>query len=206
MTSPPRFFDWLLRRSLPRGHAGDSIRGDLLEELLASGDRPAARFRYRAHVLSIVVRYRPHSTPHAALKHGGDTMEAIVQNLKFAVRSLTKRPAFALIVVATLALGIGANTALFSILHALVLRSLPVAEPDRLVIVSRNQLSLPYPLFRHFQEHIKTMEGLLAFRTVAVRFTSGESTERITGVLVSGSYFEVLGVAAVAGTTIGPRR
>jgi putative ABC transport system permease protein len=131
-------------------------------------------------------------------------MEVIVQNVKFALRSLTKRPAFALIVVTTLALGIGANTAIFSILHALVLRSLPVTEPDRLVVVSRNQLSLPYPLFRYFQDHNTMLDGLLAFRTIPVRFTSGGSTERITAVLVSGSYFGVLGVTAAIGTTIGP--
>jgi predicted permease len=131
-------------------------------------------------------------------------MDAITQNLKFALRSLIKRPAFALTVVATLALGIGANTAIFSILHALVLRSLPVAEPDRLVVLSRNQLSMPYPLFRHFQEHSTTLDGLLAFRTGSWRFTAGGSTERITGALVSGSYFKVLGVPAAIGTPIGP--
>ena len=129
-------------------------------------------------------------------------MQVIVQNVKFALRSLTKRPAFALTVVTTLALAIGANTAIFSILHALVLRSLPVAEPDRLVVVSVNQLSLPYPLFRYFQDHNTTLDGLLAFRTIPVRFTSGGSTERITGVLASGSFFRVLGVAAAMGTTI----
>ena len=132
-------------------------------------------------------------------------MEILVQHCKFALRSLIKRPAFAFTVVATLALGIGANTAIFSILHALVLRTLPVAEPDRLVVLSRNQLSLPYPLFRHFQDHAITLDGLLAFRTAAWRFTAGGSTERISGVLVSGSYFEVLGVPAAIGTTIQPQ-
>jgi predicted permease len=127
-----------------------------------------------------------------------------VQNLRFAVRSLMKRPSFALIVVATLALGIGANTAIFTIVRALVLRNLPVADPDRLVVVSQNQLTLPYPLFRHFQEHNTTLDGLLTFCTIPVRFTSGGSTERITGVLVSGSFFRVLGVAAAVGTTIDP--
>jgi predicted permease len=130
-------------------------------------------------------------------------MDAMTQNLKFALRSLIRLPAFALTVVATLALGIGANTAIFSILHALVLRSLPVAEPDRLVVLSRNQLSMPYPLFRHFQEHSTTLDGVLAFRTASWRFTAGGSTERITGALVSGSYFKVLGVPAAIGTPIG---
>ena len=129
-------------------------------------------------------------------------MEIIAQNLTFAVRSLLKQRAFALIVVATLALGIGANSAIFSILHALVLRSLPVADPDRLVVLSRNQLSMPYPLFRHFQERGTTFEGLLAFRTAPWRFTSGASTERITGALVSGNYFDVLGLPAAIGTTM----
>jgi predicted permease len=129
-------------------------------------------------------------------------MDVIAQTLKFAVRSLMKRPSFALTVILTLALGIGANTAVFSILHALVLRNLPVAEPERLVVVSRNQVSLPYPLFRHFQDHATTLDGLFVFRTAPWRFSSGSTTERITGVLVSGSYFEVLGVSAAIGTTI----
>jgi len=131
-------------------------------------------------------------------------MEFIVQDLRFALRSMAKRPGFALIVATTLALGIRANTAIFSILNALVLRSLPVTEPDRLVVVSVNQLSLPYPLFRYFQTHNTTLDGLLAFRTIPVRFTSGSSTERVIGVLVSGSYFGVLGVEAAMGTAIGP--
>ena len=131
-------------------------------------------------------------------------MEGIARNLKFAWRALVAKPSFSLTVVLTLALGIGANTAIFSILHALVLRNLPVAEPDRLVVVSRNQLSLPYPLFRHFQDHATTLDGVLAFRTAPWRFSSGGSTERITGVLVSGSYFGVLGVPAAIGTTIQP--
>jgi predicted permease len=201
MTRPPRFFDWLLRRLLPAGREGDSIRGDLLEELHESGGRQGARLRYRAHVLSIVSKYAFRRAPRDGAERR-KTMEATVQNVKFALRSLTKRPAFALIVVTTLALGIGANTAIFSILNALVLRSLPVSEPDRLVVVSVNQLSLPYPLFRYFQEHSKTLEGVLAFRTLPVRFTSDGSSERITGALVSGTFFEVLGVAATVGTTI----
>jgi hypothetical protein len=103
-------------------------------------------------------------------------MDAITQNLKFALRSLVKAPAFSLTVVATLALGIGANTAIFSILHALVLRSLPVAEPDRLVVLSRNQLSMPYPLFRHFQEPSTALEG--CWRSAPPRGVSRPADQR----------------------------
>jgi predicted permease len=203
VTGPPRCFEWLLRRALPPGQDGDSIRGDLLEELLASGDCLSARHRYRRHAISIAVRYAFQARPPRGAGHRRVTMEILVQNFRFALRSLLVRPAFALTVIVTLALGIGANTAIFSILHALVLRSLPVAEPDRLVVLSRNQLSMPYPLFRHFQQHAATLDGLLAFRTASWRFTAGGSTERISGALVSGSYFEVLGVPAALGTTIG---
>ncbi|MGH8636074.1 MAG: ABC transporter permease [Burkholderiales bacterium] len=130
-------------------------------------------------------------------------MDTLRQELKFAVRSLIARPSYCLIVVATLALGIGANTAIFSILHALVLRSLPVADPARLVVVLRgDQPSQQYPLFKHFQADSTTVD-VLAFRTAPWRFNAGEKTERITGALVSGSYFRVLGINPALGTTIG---
>jgi predicted permease len=126
----------------------------------------------------------------------------MAQLVTFAARALIARPAYSLIVVATLALGIGANTAIFSILHALVLRSLPVADPARLVVVLRNdQPSQQYPLFRHFQAHSRTVD-VLAFRTEAWRFGLGERADRITGALVSGSYFAVLGISPILGTTI----
>jgi len=129
-------------------------------------------------------------------------MDTLRQELKFAVRSLIARPSYSLIVIATLALGIGANTAIFSILHALVLRSLPVADPARLVVVLRNgQPSQQYPLFDHLQKNSKTVD-VLAFRTAQWRFGSGDKTERITGALVSGSYFRVLGIGPALGATI----
>ena len=129
-------------------------------------------------------------------------MDTLRQQLTFAVRALRARPSYSLIVIATLALGIGANTAIFSILHALVLRSLPVADPARLVVVMRNdQPSQQYPLFVHFQQHSKTVD-VLAFRTATWRFSAGQKDERITGALVSGSYFSVLGISPALGTTI----
>jgi predicted permease len=129
-------------------------------------------------------------------------MDTVRQQLKFAVRALMGRPAYALVVVATLALGIGANTAIFSILYALVLRSLPVADPARLVVVLRNnQPSQQYPLFKHFQAHSTTVD-VLAFRTAQWRVGAGAQTDRITGALVSGNYFSVLGLGPAAGTAI----
>lgn len=208
---PPRFFDWLLRRSLPPGIVGDSIRGDLIEELMAAADPRQGRRRFRAQAMSLAFRYalrgrrarriqRAQRAREKPLRR--HAMETLHQQLKFAVRSLVARPSYALIVIATLALGIGANTAIFSILYALVLRSLPVADPARLVVVLRNDNpSQQYPLFEHFRDHSKTVD-VLAFRTTQWRFGAGDQTERITGVLVSGRYFAVLGVSPALGAVI----
>ena len=130
-------------------------------------------------------------------------VQETIRDLRYGARALRRTPGFTATAVLSLALGIGANTAIFSILHALVLRSLPVSDPGQLVVVSRNQLSLPYPLFRHFQDHSRTLDGVVAFRSAPWRVTDAAgSTERISGVLVSGSYFRVLGVAPILGTAI----
>jgi predicted permease len=201
--TPPRLFDWVLRRSLPPGPAGDSIRGDLIEEFWSTADPRLGRRRFRAQVISIAIRYAMRDRPAHEAQPRRDVMDTLRQQLKFAVRSLIARPSYSLIVVATLALGIGANTAIFSILHALVLRSLPVADPARLVVVLRgDQPSQQYPLFKHFQTNSTTVD-VLAFRTAPWRVSAGEKTERITGALVSGSYFRVLGISPALGTTIG---
>lgn len=126
------------------------------------------------------------------------------RDFRYAGRVLRGSPGFTVTAILSLALGIGANTAIFSILHALVLRSLPVSDPERLVVVTRNgnQVSSPYPLFLHLRDQSQALAGVLAFRTTACRFSEGETSERISGALVSGGYFEVLGVKPAVGTTI----
>ena len=131
-----RWADRLLQRVLPPGPVGDSIRGDLLEDLLSSDGRFAARARYVAQAISIAVRFffRRDPTLSETSIPRKDAMDAIGQDLKFAVRSLLKRPSFPILVVATLALGIGAATAIFSIVDAILLRPLPFPAPERLVV------------------------------------------------------------------------
>ena len=124
------------------------------------------------------------------------------RDVRYGARSLLHAPGFTITVVLSLALGIGANTAIFSILHALVLQSLPVSDPHRLVVVTKNQVSLPYPLFQRFRERSQTLSGVLSFRTAPMRLTLDSMTERITGALVSGTYFDVLGVRPALGETI----
>jgi len=123
----------------------------------------------------------------------GTGIETTIRDVHYALRTLRRSPVFTIAALFSLALGIGANTAIFSILHALVLRSLPVSDPQRLVVVTRNEtVSSPYPLFIELRDHSQTLEGVLAFRTTPMRLSKDGETERITGALISGTYFGVL--------------
>jgi predicted permease len=125
------------------------------------------------------------------------------RDIRYAARVLAGSPGFTVTALLSLALGIGANAAIFSILHALVLRSLPVADPERLVVVTRNEVvSSPYPWFVAVRDGSRTLEGAVAFRGTPVRFGKDGATERINGALVSGTYFDVLGLRPAFGTAI----
>jgi hypothetical protein len=86
-------------------------------------------------------------------------IETTIRDVRYAVRALRRSPGFTITALLSLALGIGANTAIFSILYALVLRSLPVSDPQRLVVVTRNEtVSSPYPFFVELRDHSRTLE------------------------------------------------
>ncbi|MBV9435510.1 MAG: ABC transporter permease [Acidobacteria bacterium] len=145
-------------------------------------------------------------------------MENLLQDLRYAVRMLVKSPAFTAVAVLTLALGIGANTAIFSVVNALLLKSLPVRAPQELVAVgdpaaygSRWHGSpatdfFSYPLYRELRDRNAVFQGLIAASSednVAADVSSmGGSEQRITVRLVSGNYFPVLGVGAAAGRVL----
>ena len=123
-----RLADWLLRRALPRGDAGDTIRGDLIEEWHARGGTSTATHWYLRETLSVAARY--------GVKMFFDT---VLQDVRYAVRSYVKAPAFAIITLTTLALGIGASTAIFSMVNGILLRPLPLPDPDRLIFATETQ-------------------------------------------------------------------
>src|SRR5260370_10182956 len=111
--------------------------------------------------------------------------ERRLQHLQYACRVLRTALVFPAVAVLSLALGIGANTAIFSILHALVLRNLPVSDPQRLVLVTRNEtVSSPYPLFVQLRDHSQTLAGALAFRSNPMPLSKDGETGRLTGELV----------------------
>jgi predicted permease len=133
-------------------------------------------------------------------------------DLRHALRLLRKSPGFTTVAVLSLALGIGANTAIYSVINALLLRLLPVSDPERLVIVATRlpsqadgglNYSFSYPLYRTLHDSSQLLDAI-AFRRHAFSFSADSATERINGAVVSGNYFSVLGVVPALGTAMTP--
>ncbi len=140
-------------------------------------------------------------------------LESVWQDVRCAVRTLRKSPGFFAVAVLTLALGIGANAAIFSIVNGLLLRSLPVAEPQRLVTISSDMaVSLGftagagwnYPMWERLRERAGAFGGALAF--MGARFNLAQSGERqpVDGLYVSGEFFTTLGLSTLFGRTFTP--
>ena len=126
------------------------------------------------------------------------------KDIRYAIRSLLKRPGFVAVAVITLALGIGANTAIFSLVNTVLLRSLPVAEPRQIVSVAArgkddSMSAFSYPNYRDFRDRNDVLSGLLVYRFVPLSLSRSGVNERIWGFEVSGNYFDVLGVKAIKG-------
>ena len=159
-------------------------------------------------------------------------MTTLIQDLRYGFRMLTANAGFTVVAVLTLALGIGANTAIFSLIDAVMLRALPVRDQSRLVVMRwrahktprRNSTSsygdctrdedenknpsgcsLPYPFFELIHSEKRAFSSATAFAGPAQLVLSGNGPARMTdGELVSGDYFSTLGVNALLGRTLGP--
>ena len=133
----------------------------------------------------------------------------MMKDIRYAIRSLIKRPGFVAIAVTTLALGIGANTAIFSLVNTVLLRSLPVERPSEIVSVAvrakdDSMSAFSYPNYKDFRDHNDVLSGLLVYRFVPLSLSRGGANERIWGYEVSGNYFDVLNVKAIQGRTFLP--
>jgi predicted permease len=138
-------------------------------------------------------------------------LESLLQDVRYAARTLRKTPAFTLAAIATLALGIGANTAIFQLLDAVRLRSLPVQEPNKLAriqIANQNGFgithypdNLSYPLFEQIRAHQQAFSGLLAWDSGYgnERIGEGAQAHRVPVLRVSGDFFPTLGIPPAAG-------
>jgi predicted permease len=136
-----------------------------------------------------------------------------MSDFRYALRTLLKAPAFTIVVVLTLALGIGANTAIFSLTDQVLLRMLPVKAPEQLVVLDGpgafrgrtfNNGTLSYPMYRDIRDRNTVFAGVIARFPAALTLLANGQAERVNGELVTGNYFDVLGVRAHIGRTLTP--
>jgi predicted permease len=131
-------------------------------------------------------------------------METLLRDIRYGIRSLLKRRSLALLAIVTLALGIGANTAMFSVINAVILRPLPYVEPDRLVWMNESGPEvadrwLSYPNFVDWRERSKSFEAMSPFRGWSMTLTGGDQALNLTARMVSADYFKVMGVGPFMG-------
>ena len=128
-------------------------------------------------------------------------MENLIQDVRYAVRMFIKKPGFAIIVISALALGIGANTAIFSIVNSILLRPLPYRDPSRLVMVWMNNKRMnvdqdihSYPNYIDYRDQNSVFESLAAYSGISLNLVGNGDPERIIGTAATANLFDVLGV------------
>jgi predicted permease len=133
-------------------------------------------------------------------------LDHLIQDLRFALRGIRKSPLFATVVVLTLALGIGANTTVFTFVENIVMRSLPVIDPEQVVSLNwGNEANMSYPNYVDFRDRNTVFSGLIAcdFNVVSMSIQPRDNF-RVWGYDVSGNYFETLGISPELGRFFGP--
>jgi putative ABC transport system permease protein len=133
-------------------------------------------------------------------------IQTLRQDLRYCIRMLLKRPLFSIIAVITLALGIGANTAIFSVVNAVLLRPLPYHNASQLVTVasvspSGDRDGLSVPDLQDYQAQMRSLEDLTGFQSQSVNVTGGERPDRVRGAFVTANFFKVFNLAPVFGRT-----
>src|ERR1051325_9778483 len=129
-----------------------------------------------------------------------------MNDLRFAFRQLIKNPGFTIVATLALALGIGANTAIFSVVNTVLLRQLPYHHADRLIDIfstdpNGNRDALSVPDFEEYQQ-MQSLEDLAGFQSQSVNITGGERPDRVRGAFVSTNFFKVFNLKPVIGRTL----
>jgi predicted permease len=200
---------WIVRRDRAERRLDDEIRS-FVEMATAERVRegvPVAEAR-RLALLELggvdQVKERVRAGRHGAL------LDDVGRDVRYAFRLLGRQRTFAVVIVATLALGIGANTALFSIVDSLLVRTLPVEDPERLARLAAappsGQQTWTYPIWEEFQKHADRFDGAFAWSVFDADFnlTQGGETWYANGVWASASSFEVLGIKPAIGRLFAP--
>src|SRR5262245_5477718 len=186
--------NWI-RRQDPR--VADELRyhrDRLIEDYVAAGmDRQAAERRAFLEFGNVA------GLEEAVRDVRGRWLADLGKDVRYAARILSRNRVFAAVAVLSLALGIGANAAIFSVINAVMLRPLPVAEPDRLVLISRARedsrpLWMAFRLVEFLRANVKSVSGIAAFGTLRQTVVIDGEDELVIADMVSGSYFDVLGV------------
>jgi putative ABC transport system permease protein len=131
-------------------------------------------------------------------------------DLRYAMRTLRNNPGFAAVTILTLALGIGANTAIFSVINAVLLRPLPFGDPDQLCIITERLPSVPvvgpsYENFQDFRDRAKSFSAMSATRITTLTLTGAGEPQRLSAQMTSASMFPLLRVTAPLGRTRAAR-
>ena len=233
MSPPPRFFHALLQRVLPEDTVGDEIVSDLGEEFerdCRELGRRIACARYRRRVVEVAVyavwdRMRgrtwarssnerpspasqrdPGAEPHTFV----ESLRTLHDEVRFASRMLLKRPGFAAILTATVALGVGANVTIFTLVNEILLRPLPIGDPQRVVEIyadapMRNSFSgFSYPDFVDYRDRGHVLAELAAFHGAALRLGNDARGQQVSASFVTRNYFDVLEVRPVLGRAFLP--
>jgi putative ABC transport system permease protein len=200
----------LLSLLLP-AHDREYILGDLEEqyadEVLTRGRFAAGRHYWLAGFKSIFAQLRaPHpSSVESKSTKGAGRMDRLRQDLRLGIRNLLRKPALTLAIVATLALAIGVNSAMFSVVHAVLLRPLPFPEPDRLVTIWQSTTKQPEmrssvsdPNFRDWQQ-ARSLSAAASYRTTNPTLTGFGDPEIVPGGRISEDFFRVLGEQPIRG-------
>ncbi len=143
----------------------------------------------------------------------GGWLDTILRDLKYTFRMLARTPGFTAVAVLTLALGIGANTAIFTLLDQVLLRLLPVKDPQQLVLLTMRGRhygsnwggnAISHPMFRDFRDHNEVFSDMFCRFPTSASLSFGQQAERVSVELVSGTYFSTLGVIPAMGRILTP--
>src|SRR5262249_41800792 len=137
------------------------------------------------------------------------SMSTLIQDLRYALRTLARAPGFTAIAVATLALGIGANTAIFSVVRAVLLRNLPYPDPSRLVVAREEhelggRMGVAWPDFLDWRERCRSLRDLSGFRLTRWNVSGTQEPELLRGAEISAPFLSLLGVRPVLGRDFLP--
>jgi putative ABC transport system permease protein len=226
---PPPFARWLLAHLLPR-HEREFVIGDL-EETFAAGlgagkDQRTIRRRYWRGAFGALAAFaaakhrsrafrapfwQSRSHPHQQHRQGDGLMGNLLRDARYGLRLLVRRPGFTAVAVLTLALGIGANAAIFTVAYTLLVKPMPYVDAEQIVILAENNLprgwtsfSISPPNFLDWREQNRSFERMAAWGGHSYNYTGGETPERLRGLVGTEGFLEMLGGTPILGRGFVP--